>query len=174
MQGYLKYSFLFLCFAFEIASAQEVLVVGGGPSIELENSLYGINGRLFYGPNERFCFGPEVTYFPYQEIDEENELSVIDLNVNAHYFFELAPELEIYPLTGVNFTIEQERLLANDDEVEEESDFGINYGIGIHYNFGKLYVFSEFKGILGKLNDEFITVGVLFSLKSHAKEEHAE
>jgi len=159
MQGYLKYSFLFLCFAFEIASAQEVLVVGGGPSIELENSLYGINARLFYGPNERFCYGPEVTYFPYQEIDEENELSVIDLNVNAHYFFELAPELEIYPLTGVNFTIEQERLLADDNEVD---------------NFGKLYVFSEFKGILGKLNDEFITVGVLFSLKSHAKEEHAE
>ena len=33
---------------------------------------------------------------------------------------------------------------------------------GLHYNLKSFFVFAEFKGIVGKLNDEFITVGIIF------------
>ena len=51
-------------------------------------------------------------------------------------------------------------------------EFGLNYGLGVHYNLGNFYVFGEFKGIAGQLNDQFLTAGVIFSLKRFEKESH--
>ncbi|WP_425234406.1 hypothetical protein [Ulvibacterium sp.] len=153
-------------------NAQEGLMGGGGPSFELDENLFGINARLFYGTDPTFCFGPEVTFFPYQEIDEEYELSVIDLNANAHYIVEISHKLGIYPLGGINYTIEKERLISDTDDMEEVSEFGLNYGLGAHYNLHHFFIFAEFKGVAGQLNDEFFTAGIILPLGKSNEENH--
>ncbi len=153
--------------------AQQGWMIGIAPSLEMNEQLFGVNSRLYYGPNDHFCFGPEVTFFPYQEIDEEYELTVAELNLNAHYIFELTHKLGIYPLTGLNYSIEKERFIEETSQNKKEDEFGWNYGFGAHYNLGKLFAFFEFKGVAGKLNDEFISAGVIFSIsKKPKKQEH--
>ncbi|GAA4275853.1 hypothetical protein GCM10022259_05770 [Aquimarina mytili] len=144
-------------------------MAGIGPSLELNENIFGINTRIYYGPNNHFCFGPEITFFPYQEIDEEYELSITELNLNAHYVFELTHSFGVYPLSGINYSLEKERLIDQSNTKEEE--FGLNYGLGVHYGLGKCFVFGEFKGVAGKLNDEFVTVGVIIQL-SKPEEKH--
>jgi len=155
-------------------SQEESVIVGLGSTLELEDGLWGVNGRAYYGLNERFCFGPEVSYFPYQSIDSEYEKSILDLNFNAHYIFEVGEKIGLYPLTGLNYTIEEERLIDDNNENEEEEEFGLNYGVGIHYNIEKVFVFAEFKGIIGSLGDEFLTVGAIIPLKKKEKEGVSE
>ena len=145
-------------------NAQEGFMGGLGPSLELNENFAGINGRFFYGVNKHVCFGPEVTYFPFQSLDEEAEVSILDANINIHYVFELNHKLGIYPLTGINYTFENERFELDTEEKETEEEFGLNYGFGAHYNLNSLFVFAEFKGIISPLNDTFITVGAIFPL----------
>jgi len=147
------------------ANAQTELITGIGATYEVDTELYGINGRFYYALNKHFCFGPEVSFFPYQNIEDNKEKSIIDLNINGHYIFELTEKLGFYPLSGINYSIEKERLEIDTSLNEEEKEFGINYGFGAHYNISKnLFVFSEFKGIIGKLSDEFINLGLIMSL----------
>jgi len=138
-----------------------VILAGLGPSLELNEGLYGVNGRLYYANNERFCFGPEISFFPFQEVKEDEEVSIIDLNFNAHYIFELNEKIGFYPLSGINYTIEKVRYF---EEEEKEEEFGLNYGAGFHYKWKKTFLFAEFKGVLGALSDEFITVGAIISI----------
>ena len=163
-------SLLLSCF---MGSAQQGWMIGGGPSLELDHDLLGINGRVFYGPNSQFCFGPEFTIFPYKEINGTYELNIIDLNINGHFVFELSDALAVYPLSGINYTIENERLIANNENVERKSEFGFNYGLGMHYNLNHFFMILEFKGIAGQLSDEFVTAGLIFPLmRSQNKKEH--
>lgn len=152
-------------------NAQVDVIAGAGGTYGLESELSGINARLYYGVNRAFCFGPEVSIFPFQSTEDGLEASVIDLNVNAHYIFEATEKLGIYPLAGINYTIEEERLINNTEESEKEEEFGINYGLGAHYNIAKnIFVFTEFKGIIGRLKDEFLTVGVIIDFSKKEKE----
>lgn len=155
-------------------NAQERWMLGLAPSLELQEDFIGINSRLYYGINEHICFGPEVTFFPYQDIENGYELTITDLNFNAHYIFELTHNFGFYPLSGVNYTIEKERLIEQPKENDSEEKFGWNYGFGAHYNLSKVFVFAEFKGVSGKLSDEFITIGVIFPLAKHKKEHQEE
>jgi hypothetical protein len=147
-----------------VVFSQQGLTVGSGGTLETTNELYGINARVFYAINEHFCFGPEASIFPFQEIDEVFEKSIIDLNVNAHYIFEITHELGIYPLSGINYTIEHERLIENIETSEKTKKIALNYGFGAHYKINNMFLFAEFKGIIGQLSAEFITAGVLFNL----------
>lgn len=153
------------------SQGQQGWMAGAAPSLELDHSLFGLNGRLYYGPDPSFCFGPEVAVFPFQEIGDGHELSLVDLNVNAHYIFELTHKLGIYPLGGLNYSIESER--SDSESTERISEVGLNYGFGGHLNFHPLFVFFEFKGIAGQLNDTFVTAGLIFPLsRSQSAEEH--
>jgi len=165
----LKIKFLFLLLFTTIGiQAQETWLLGAGPSLELDEELIGANVRAYYGINEHFCFGPEVTIFPFQSVNNEEDIAITDLNFNAHYIFEISHKLGIYPLTGLNYTIETER---SSNVTEREEAFAVNYGFGLHYKLGNLYVFSEFKGVTGELKDEFLTVGVIFGLSSKKEKE---
>ena len=139
-----------------------IFIIGLGGVLELEESLYGVNGRFYYGINETFCFGPEISYFPYQSTEYDSEKSIIDLNINAHYIFEFHHKLGLYPLLGFNYTIDKIRLTDNPEESESESEVGINYGFGAHYNLSHYFIFSEFKGVVGPLSAEFVTTGVIY------------
>ena len=174
MQGYWcryrKIGLLIAMFSSLNLVAQQGAVVGLGPTYEIDEQLFGINTRFFYGKNERFCFGPELSFFPFQDIDLENEVSILDLNLNAHYIFELNDKTGVYPLSGINYTIESEREILFPEESEREKAFGLNYGVGAHYNLKNVFVFIEFKGIVGQLSDEFLTIGVLFKLSKTESE----
>ncbi|MCC1483832.1 outer membrane beta-barrel protein [Winogradskyella immobilis] len=165
---------LFLFFSTTIG-AQEFYFAGAGAALELDNNLIGANARLFYGINETFCFGPEISFFPYQDTEDGYEENIIDLNINAHYIYEVSHKLGIYPLSGINYTIEKMRLIEDNNESETENEFGINYGFGLHYIVNNFYVFAEFKGVVGQLSGEFITAGAVFYLdkpNKKSKEEH--
>lgn len=160
------YVTILLCLYTIQTNAQDQWMLGLAPSLELEEDLLGVNARIYYGVDEHFCFGPEVTFFPNQGIENGFDLKIVELNLNAHYIFELSHNLGIYPLSGVNYSIEQRESNITIEE-EKEDAFGLNYGLGLHYNIGKTFVFAEFKGVVGKLNDEFISIGMIFSISKH-------
>ncbi len=151
--------------------SQQGWMAGAAPSLELEYGLVGVNSRLYYGPNHRICFGPEFTLFPYQAFEENYDISIIDLNINAHYIFEVSHKLGVYPLAGINHTSERERFIDR-SETNTERAFGLNYGAGLHVNLNQLFVFSEFKGVTGELNGEFLTVGVIFLISKPQQKSH--
>ncbi|NQZ43977.1 MAG: hypothetical protein HRT65_06670 [Flavobacteriaceae bacterium] len=153
-----------LCHA-SFLSAQEGWMVGIGPTTAPATSLIGANVRAYFGVNERFCFGPEFSFFPYQQLDDTYETSVWEVNLNAHYLFELAPRFGIYPVGGFNFSSDQERIPSTAGTLIRETAPGINYGAGFHYNTGGVLLFTEFKGVIGALSDEFFTIGAVFLLQ---------
>ena len=158
-----------------ISYGQETGFIGGiGSSYGLNEDLLGVNGRLYYGANEEFCFGPELSFFPYQEVDNESEIQLIDVSFNAHYIFEVFEKFGIYPLSGINFSSEKERLIEENNESETVDEFGINYGVGVHYKVSNFYLFTEFSGIIGQLNDELITAGIIFNLGKSKRKETEE
>ena len=130
-------------------------MIGVGPTLVTNSSLAGGNARVYYGINPRFCFGPEISIFPYQSIADQFE----------ERLFELAHRFEFYPLAGVNYTIETERSTI-DLEEEEHTAPGINYGLGLHYSFGRVLIFSEFKSVIGELSDAFFTLGSVIMLST--------
>ena len=101
-----------------------------------------INGRLYYDVNESFFFGPEISYFPYKEVDKRYEKSILNLNINAYYIFELGEKLGFYPLSGINYSIENERFVKENDRSEKKKQFGLNYGAGLHYKFKNLFLIT--------------------------------
>lgn len=160
-----KAVFVALIFISTNLVAQEGWMPGIGPAIANNTSSIGINTRAYYGIDERFCFGPELSIFPYKEINDAYEASLWEVNLNAHYVFELAHRFGTYPLAGFGYTVEKERSLTNMEEIERHSAPGINYGIGLHYAVNRVLLFGEFKGVIGDLNDEFFTVGIVILLK---------
>ena len=158
---------MLMIFPLESIKAQGFLFGGIGGAYELEEGLTGFNARVFYGPNEEFCFGPEISFFPLQEIETDTKVSIIDLNVNAHYIFEIAPNLAVYPLSGLNFTKEKVRVIS---EEENDNAFGINYGAGLHFEFDQWFAFAEFKGVISELSADFVTIGVIFNISSEQEE----
>ncbi|NAS14050.1 outer membrane beta-barrel protein [Poritiphilus flavus] len=151
--------------------SQEGWMAGAAPSLELEYGLVGVNSRLYYGPNPKVCFGPEFTLFPYQAFEENYDISIVDLNLNAHYIFELSHKFGVYPLAGINHTTERERFIDR-SETNSENAFGLNYGLGFHINVNQFFIFSEFKGVTGELNGEFLTVGVIFLISKTQQKAH--
>ena len=67
-------SLKYCCLLFE---NEQSILAGLGSSIDFNDTLYGVNGRIYYGLNESFCFGPEISYFPYQDLDENYEKSIL-------------------------------------------------------------------------------------------------
>ena len=122
---YLRFCLISICLCFGVhgLKAQEsTWLIGAGPSVELDNGLIGVNARFYYGPNETICFGPELSYFPNDQIESDLELSVLDLNFNGHFILELVQNLGLYALTGLNYSIEEERRLEFEGEQITEKE----------------------------------------------------
>lgn len=170
-----KFFFAFaLIMATSTTFSQEGWMVGLGPTAAANPSLIGVNTRAYFGVNPVFCLGAEISIFPYQEVGEGYKKSLFEANFNAHYVFEVVHRLGVYPLSGFNYTSERERRRMNIAEMERENAFGINYGLGMHYSSNQVLFFTEFKGVIGELSDEFFTVGVIVLLKRTTKKTHHE
>lgn len=133
--------------------------VGGTYGSAIES--FGLNVREYLFLGEHICLGPELSYFPKHKI-EEHDVSLIELNITGHYIFELTESFGIYPLTGINYSIEKEETR---DESSTNRAFGINVGGGFHYKIKNLFPFFEYKYIVGDLSQHVFSFGVLFGLK---------
>lgn len=154
---------LLLLIITQLAKAQ--LLVGGGPLYGDDIEELGANIRLYTFVGDKICFGPEFTAFGKHDtmIDgEAAELSLWEVNFNGHYIFEVSEGLGLYPVAGFNYSKETEAIAGHADAIEDA--FGINLGIGVHYELNKLIVYTEYDRLFSDLSQNSFTVGVLFHL----------
>ena len=162
-----------VCF-FHQASAQ--LLLGGGPLYGDDIEEFGANLRLYTFVGDNICFGPEFTLFGKHNtvIDgDPAELSLWEVNFNGHYIFEVNHGLGIYPVAGLNYSRETEVIEGHDDVIENA--FGVNLGLGVHYEYNQFIFYTEYDRLFSDLRQNSFTLGVLFHLgKQHEKkgEEH--
>ena len=167
-----------LLFTISSLSAQK-FALGGGVPFNVSTEAVGLNLRAYYNLNEKICFGPELSYFfPTTEIHEDEEIGtkVIEFNFNAHYIFELTHKIGIYPVIGLNYTIEKEEIkYLNEERTEDEyhRTFGMNIGGGFHIPLSKFTPFAEYEYVLGDLKEHIITLGVFFHLSHHEEGEES-
>lgn len=100
------------------------LTVGIAAPYSFALNSTGINVRIYHNINENICFGPEVSYF------KNGEFELVDFDFIVHNIFEM-PLVGIYPLLGVNYTVEKETHL---EETETLAKAGMIYGLGMHRN----------------------------------------
>lgn len=124
---------------------------GLGSAYSFHAEALGINSRIYYNPTKEICFGPELSYV------EKGSASILDLNFIGHYVIE-TPLFGVYPLTGGNYTRETH-------EGASEDAFGIALGGGMHRNFKAWTIFVEYSHIFSQLKDDFISVGVFYTIK---------
>lgn len=93
---------------------------------------------------------------------EEAEIGLWEINFNTHYIFEVGEGLGVYPLTGLNFSREVEKVEGHSDVVE--SVVGLNLGFGAHYEKNRLLFYAEYDRLISDLGQNSFTVGVLFIL----------
>lgn len=164
---------LSLLFTFSLTAHSQVLL-GGGPMYGDDIEELGINLRAYTFIGDRICFGPELTLFGNHDtvIDgEAAELGLWEVNFNGHYIFELDKGLGLYPVGGFNYSRETERVEGHADEVKDA--WGINLGLGVHYELRKLILYTEYDRLFSDLRQNSFTIGLLFHLgkrKEHSGE----
>ena len=151
-------------------SYSQTLSFGGGLEYNVTTENLGLNLRGYYNIGKQICFGPEFSYsFPATERigDLEEEKSVFEVNINGHYIFELFEErLGVYPLFGINYTIEDTELtnlISGEIEQENEKFWGANIGGGFHVPIKNFAPFFEYHYITGQLGESVFTIGVLYN-----------
>ncbi len=130
----------------------------------------GINARAYINSKDhRFCFGPEFSFFSNTSQTSNNlqkESELFELNFNAHYIFEIAKGLGVYPLTGMNFSHEKEEIFEGGllEEKETANEFGWNIGGGVHYQlYANWLVFIEYDYLISELSQNSISGGIIYT-----------
>ena len=165
----LIFSSFLLFFATCCLSAQSISV-GGGIPYNVELDRLGLNARGYYNIGKHFCFGPEYSIFlPKRETigDENKKVLVSEVNLNAHFIFEINELLAFYPLVGLNYTREFEKVTyLSDGRMESKgyNFYGANLGAGFHVALPKFVPFFEYEYVIGDLEEHIFIVGLFFNL----------
>ncbi len=160
-----RVSITVLIFFASFSTALSQIIPGGGIIYGDDIQEAGVNLRAYTFVNERICFGPEFTLFNKHKTTiggEEAEIGLWEINFNTHYIFEVGEGLGLYPLTGLNFSREVERVEGHNDVAE--SVLGFNLGFGAHYEKNKLLFYVEYDRLISDLGQNSFTVGLLFVL----------
>jgi outer membrane protein X len=117
----------------------------------------GLEGR--YNITRNIRLAPDVTFF-----FPKDHTTGLDINVNAHYVFNIQNGLSAYPLAGIG--IINNRVSSVDlgeglkTKAYGSTDFGFNLGAGVSYNLSsKNYANFEFKYTFQDVNCASIMVG---------------
>lgn len=104
-----------------------------------------------------------IFYFP----DDGNgvDVSFLEFNANANYYFFSQNVFELYGLGGLNFA----RLKVDFDnsQLEDQTDteVGLNLGIGSNFQIGEKFVpFAELRFTLGEYDQTVLNLGMKFNL----------
>ena len=125
--------------------------LGMGATYSLPLNILGVNARAYYNIGEKICLGPEVCYF------KSDDIEIIEYNLMTHYIIE-TPLLGISPITGLNYTIENL-------EHEREEGFGVTFGLGLHRNFDRVTLYTEYIAVVGAVPDNFLNLGLMYSFE---------
>tara|TARA_R110002050_G_scaffold300621_1_gene470989 strand:+ start:12071 stop:12577 length:507 start_codon:yes stop_codon:yes gene_type:complete len=126
------------------------VTIGVGSTYSFKLNTVGVNTRVYYNVGEKWCFGPEFSYV------EGSEETLYDMSFIGHYIIE-TPLVGIYPVVGGNYSIEK----SEDNSI---SAFGIVFGGGVHRNFKNFTVFGEYTHIQSQLQDDFVSLGLMFTV----------
>lgn len=112
------------------------LLLKAGYQTDYERFGLGVEGR--YNITDNIRLAPDVTfYFP------NNHLTGLDINVNAHYVFNIQDNLSVYPLAGIGMVNNR---FSYKGESIGHTDFGFNLGAGVSYDIsGNSFVNFDFK-----------------------------
>ncbi len=127
---------------------------------------FGIGARLLYGLNENIRFDLSDHYYfkkEYKYLD--------DLNLNVHYLFDVAENLQLYPLAGVTLLLWKVEFDDYNFQTDtwfknsfSDSKFGVNLGGGAQYALtDQLLLNGELKfQIISDTNQLVISAGVIY------------
>lgn len=117
----------------------------------------GSNARAYYNLTEHFCFGPEVS------ILSASDQSLTDINLVAHYIIDVKG-IGIYPVGGINYSIEKEN--SKEHGPQTEKAWGLVTGVGLHRNFKRFTLFTEYSHHLSSIPDDLVALGLLITFHS--------
>ena len=123
----------------------------------------GINARAYYNLTEHFCFGPEISFL------SVSDQSLTDINLVAHYIVDVKG-IGIYPVGGVNYSIEKEN--SKDHGLHTVRTSGLVTGVGLHRNFKRFTLFTEYSHHFSSIPDDLIALGALITF--HPKQNHKQ
>lgn len=137
------------------ASAQKgEMAVGGNLLYGTEVNSVGIGAKFQYGILEHLRGEASFNYY-----FKNKGFHMWDLNVNAHYLFDIAPKFRAYPLAGL--TVVNKTYSDEDDSVTR---FGLNLGGGCEYDVSpRVTVNAEFKySIVSTIDQAVLGLGVVY------------
>lgn len=118
---------IFVCLCSSI-SAQKV---GPGLSFNLDGSALGIGVHALFPITETIDIAPSATYF-FTESIAGGSSSLIILEADGHYNFNISDNLILHPLAGISMAIASVSVPGFGSV--SASSFGINVGAGILLN----------------------------------------
>jgi len=110
----------------------------------------GMNARAYYNLTEQFCFGPEVSF-----------LSVSDQSLT---------DIGVYPVGGINYSIETKN--SEEHGSHTKKAWGLVTGVGVHRNFKRFTLFTEYSHHFSSIPDDLIALGALITF--HPKQNHKQ
>jgi opacity protein-like surface antigen len=138
--------------------------------IDYKTTLFnvGIGGKIQYNVTDPIRIeGSGAFFFGYKDLNDNASIwsFLTDFSANAHYIFNIG-DLQVYPLAGVAFLKQSDRLLATliDQKLDEKSGIGLNIGGGYEQKLNDRFkVFMELKYSIAKdLNRVTLQVGAAF------------
>ena len=145
-----------------------VAVLGCGAAMAQKGQM-AVGGNLLYGTEiNNVGLGAKFQYGITNEIRGEASFNYYfrnkgyhmwDLNVNAHYLFDIAPKFRAYPLAGL--TVVNKGYSDNDDSITR---FGLNLGGGCEYDVASLVTLNaEFKySIVSTIDQAVFSLGAVY------------
>ena len=132
--------------------------LGYGTSIE----SFGVGARGDYAVSPSILIAPDFMYFFGK--NDFVDVNWFDINFNGNYLIEINnPDLVPYALAGLNIAVTSldcNNLPGSVCEDSSNTELGFNIGGGMDYLVGRMIVFGELRGVLGKADQLVIITGV--------------
>jgi hypothetical protein len=144
-------------------------MIGTGGTYGSDIEQFAPNFRIYYGVNEHLCFGPEFTLF-YLKTNENKWIKLKEYGFVVHYIFELKEHFGIYPLIGMNYSVEENK---HSGSIHAINSLGASIGTGLHLNWKNILPYLEYKYTTGTLSQSTLSLGLVynFNLKSEHRNE---
>ncbi|MDR1054383.1 MAG: porin family protein [Prevotellaceae bacterium] len=151
---------LFLVFAIVALAVTGSYAQKGEKSVGLklnygsEMESFGLGAQFSYNIMDALRISPSFNYY-----FEHNDISLFNVDADAHYLFPFATQFAAYPLAGVTFQAWKHHILD-----DTKTRLGINVGGGLQFDFlDDWRTFTELKYSIVNDVDQFVfSVGIAF------------
>lgn len=150
----MKRIFLLLAASICVLTASAQLEVGGGLVLGSKLGIddegndkmgFGLQGRASYGINEKMGVSGGLSYF-FPSTPDGMDLTMFEVFADFNYHFYQADPLSVYGLLGINYGYAKAKVEIMGVSAEaDDSEVGINFGVGAKYGLGNLNLYGELK-----------------------------